>query len=492
MSMCLSKLFAGLVDDVSSLAVSDITTDSRRVVPGALFIACRGEGGHGLEFLSQALEAGATAVAWEPEAGLAEPEIPEGIVSFSVEGLGDYVGMLANRYFSQPSVAVSIAGITGTNGKTTTAWLVAGAMDHLGLAAGYMGTLGYGRISSELETSALTTPGVISVHRRLREMADAGASHVVMEVSSHGLDQSRIAGVQFKTVAFTNLTRDHLDYHGDMKAYQQAKLRLFTEFEFESAVVHVANDFGRELAGLLHKDVHLLTVSTDSEISADLQLELLAASAEGLHIRFCYESRKAELKSPLWGRFNVENLAVAAGILIAEGVSLDDAVAALANCKAPAGRMELIAGDASQPLVIVDFAHTPDALDQALTTVRDHCEGDIWCVFGCGGNRDQGKRSQMAAVASQRASFTIVTDDNPRDEDPEKIVADVLSGFLAAHQPQIIHDRDMAIHTAVKSANAGDVVFIAGKGDESYQIKQGEFCEFSDRDAAMRALGKVA
>jgi UDP-N-acetylmuramoyl-L-alanyl-D-glutamate--2,6-diaminopimelate ligase len=492
MSMCLSKLFEGLAVDVPALMVSDITTDSRRVVPDALFMACRGVGGHGLEFLSQALTAGAAAVAWEPEAGLSAPEVPAGVISFSVEGLGEHAGVIADRFFAEPSAAVSIAGITGTNGKTTTAWLVASAMERLGMSAGYMGTLGYGRVSSALESTALTTPGVISVHRRLRAMADAGASHVVMEISSHGLDQSRVAGVQFKTVAFTNLTRDHLDYHGDMKAYEQAKLRLFTEFEFESAVVHVANDFGRELAALLHKDVHLLTVSTDSETPADLHLELLATTAEGLHIRFCGEFGEAELKSPLWGHFNVENLAVAAGILIAEGVSLDDAVAALAGCTAPAGRMELIVGDASQPLVIVDFAHTPDALDQALTTVRDHCEGDIWCVFGCGGDRDQGKRPEMAAVASQRANFTVVTDDNPRDEDPELIVADVLRGFPAAQQPQVIHNRDAAIDTAVKSAGAGDVVFIAGKGDELYQIRQGEFSEFSDRDAAMRALGKVA
>jgi UDP-N-acetylmuramoyl-L-alanyl-D-glutamate--2,6-diaminopimelate ligase len=354
-----------------------------------------------------------------------------------------------------------------------------------------MGTLGYGTVDARLETSSLTTPGVISVHRRLQEIAAAGAQSVAMEVSSHGLDQGRLDSVHFKTVAFTNLTRDHLDYHGDMVAYGKAKQRLFTDFEFETAIVNVANDFGRELAGLLHKDVHLLTVSTDPSVEAMLYAELLATSTDGLHIRLSGEFGELEFHSPLWGRFNVENLVVAAGILIASGVRLTDAAAALAVCAAPAGRMEVLGGD-SQPMVIVDFAHTPDALKQLLHAVREHCAGEVWCVFGCGGDRDRGKRAEMGAVAAQLANHVVLTDDNPRHESPAQIVADILAGFTSHSQPAVIHDRALAIGKAVSSASINDVVIIAGKGAENYQLEGTESRAFADRDVALRALGEVA
>jgi len=490
--MLLSALFDGLIDDVPDCHVSDMTSDSRQVVPGGLFIACRGVQQHGLEYLPEALAAGAVAVAWEPEPGLTAPDVPQSVVVFPVDRLGEQLGMIADRFFVAPSSAISVAGITGTNGKTTTAWLLAQAMQHLGVTSAYMGTLGFGLMSAGIAPSALTTPGVISVHRRLRSMTDAGAQFVAMEVSSHGLDQGRADGVRFSTVAFTNLTREHLDYHVTMAAYAGAKQRLFTEFEFNSAVINVANDFGKELADLLHKDVHLLTVSTDASVPASLHAELLAIGADGLRVRFFDKHGEAELQSSLWGRFNVENLLVAAGILMVSGIALNDAISALAKCDAPAGRMELLGGEASQPLVIIDFAHTPDALDKALTTVRDHCTGTIWCVFGCGGDRDQGKRSEMAEVVSRRADFAIVTDDNPRHESPEKIVADILQGFSADTRAEVVHDRAAAIGKAVASAAQGDVVFIAGKGAESYQLEGDRAHPFSDRDVASRALEAAA
>ena len=490
--MLLSALFDGLIDDVPDCHVSDMTSDSRQVVPGGLFIACRGVQQHGLEYLPEALAAGAVAVAWEPEPGLTAPDVPQSVVVFPVDRLGEQLGMIADRFFVAPSSAISVAGITGTNGKTTTAWLLAQAMQHLGVTSAYMGTLGFGLMSAGIAPTALTTPGVISVHRRLRSMTDTGAQFVAMEVSSHGLDQGRADGVRFSTVAFTNLTREHLDYHVTMAAYAGAKQRLFTEFECNSAVINVANDFGKELADLLHKDVHLLTVSTDASVPASLHAELLAIGADGLRVRFFDKHGEAELQSSLWGRFNVENLLVAAGILMVSGIALNDAISALAKCDAPAGRMELLGGEASQPLVIIDFAHTPDALDKALTTVRDHCTGTIWCVFGCGGDRDQGKRSEMAEVVSRRADFAIVTDDNPRHESPEKIVADILQGFSADTRAEVVHDRAAAIGKAVASAAQGDVVFIAGKGAESYQLEGDRAHPFSDRDVASRALEAAA
>jgi UDP-N-acetylmuramoyl-L-alanyl-D-glutamate--2,6-diaminopimelate ligase len=487
----LADLFAGIASELPELSVIDITSDSRRVVPGSLFVACRGVTEHGLTYLPQALANGAAGVVWQPELGLSAPLLPTGISGFPVAGLSQHVGMLADRFFAQPSAKLNIAGITGTNGKTTTAWLLAHAIEHLQGGAAYMGTLGYGSLAAPLESSSLTTPGVISVHRRLQEMVVAGAEFVAMEVSSHGLDQGRLDGVRFKTVACTNLTRDHLDYHGNMAAYAKAKQRLFTDFEFETAIVNVANDFGRELAGLLHKDVHLLTVSTDPSDEAMLCAELLATSTDGLHIRLSGEFGEVEFQSPLWGRFNVENLVVAAGILIASGVCLNDVAAALAVCTAPAGRMEVLGGD-SQPLVIVDFAHTPDALEQVLQALREHCAGKIWCVFGCGGDRDRGKRSEMGAVAARLADHTILTDDNPRDEAPEQIVAEILAGFAAVAKPDVVHDRARAISKAVTSARSSDVVLIAGKGAESYQLEGSVAKPFADRDVALRALGEVA
>jgi len=490
--MTLADLLKGIVvADVPDLAVIDITSDSRMAVAGGLFIACPGVGGHGLDYLQPALEAGVSVVLWEPAEGIAAPELSDSVFGLAVAGLGQKVGALADRFFAEPSVAMRVTGITGTNGKTTTAWLVAAALQRLNGSAAYMGTLGWGQPEAGLRESALTTPGVISVHRRLRTMADEGADALVMEVSSHALDQGRVDGVSFDGVAFTNLTRDHLDYHGDMDAYKQAKQALFTDFDVEFAVINVANDYGREIAGLLHKDVRLLTVSADANSPATLMAELLRADRNGLCVRFSGEYGEAELQSPLWGRFNVENLLVAAGILLAQGVSLADAVSALSECAAPAGRMEPIAV-AGSPLVVIDFAHTPDALSHALSAVREHCDGALWCVFGAGGDRDQGKRSDMGAVVSQTSDYAVVTDDNPRHEDPAAIVDAIVEGFPAGYEYRVSHDREAAIRAAIADAGSADVVFIAGKGDEPYQIYGNDVREFSDRDVARQVLSEVA
>ena len=486
----LAELFDDLVAPVAELVVADITTDSRNVRPGTLFLACQGFEHHGLEFLEQALANGATVVAWEPAKGVAEPDDIDGVVLIEVPELGLYIGGIADQFFGQPSAHTAVTGITGTNGKTTVAWLVAQACDLLGRKAGYMGTVGYG-FTNDLSPAALTTPGVIAVHRHLRAMTDADATDVVMEVSSHGLDQGRVDGVRFKTAAFTNLTRDHLDYHGSLEAYAQAKAALFTDFQPEIAVLNVADEFGRELARLLHKDVHLLSVSADPRCEAALSAELLQADSSGLQIRFSGDYGDAELHSPLWGSFNVENLAVAAGILLSLGIDLADAVAALAQCKPPAGRMEPVAAATEQPLVIIDFAHTPDALDKALTCVRQHCDGTLWCVFGCGGHRDTGKRAPMGAIAAKLADKVILTDDNPRDEVPAAIIADIVSGFPEGSQPEVIHDRAAAIAAAVAAATAGDVVLVAGKGDEDYQLAGTQRLSFSDRVAAQTALSQA-
>ncbi|MGI9309689.1 MAG: UDP-N-acetylmuramoyl-L-alanyl-D-glutamate--2,6-diaminopimelate ligase [Gammaproteobacteria bacterium] len=483
------------VDVVAPAAqLTDITANSVQAGPGALFLACNGFKHHGLEFVDEALAKNVAAVVWEPAEGIAVPEFPAGIVNLRVPELGDKVGGIAHRFFNAPSEALAITAITGTNGKTTTAWLAAQALETLGRVSGYMGTLGFG-VGERFQPSALTTPGVISVHRRLREMADMGADTVVMEVSSHGIDQGRIDAVRISVAAFTNLSRDHLDYHGSLEAYAATKARLFLDTDLDTAVINVGDRFGAQLSTRLPASVATITVALHdemyrSESQPDITAELLAADGDGLHIRLCGSYGEVFMRSRLWGRFNSENLLVAVGVLVAHGYSLEESVAALEGCAAPAGRMQLIRSGEQQPRVVVDFAHTPDALENVLKALRGHCSGQLWCIFGCGGDRDAGKRAEMGAIATELADQVIITDDNPRHEDPREIVRQILAGTGTA-EVRVEHDRARAIQDAIKDAAAGDVVLIAGKGSESVQIVGDSAHEFSDAAVATQALGQA-
>lgn len=484
--MDLHKLFKGLGAEAPALDVVDITLDSRTAVRDGLFIACRGTRQHGLDFVRDALRAGVGAVAWEPGESLRAPALPASVASVAVPRLRDQLGEVANRFFARPSEALQVIGVTGTNGKTTTAWLVTQAIGRLGGSAGYLGTLGHG-LNGQLKPAVLTTPDCISFHRQLRELADAGARHAMAEVSSHALDQERVAGVRFSTVAFTNLSRDHLDYHGDMAAYGAAKARLFA-LGAATAVINLDDAFGRELATRLPGGAQLVGVTLGGAPGAVLTGSLEAVGADGLALELRSGGQKVRLQSPLWGRFNAENLLVAAGILIGSGWSLEQAASALGSCAAPPGRLERVAGRPDQPAVLVDFAHTPDALRKALAAVREHCTGEVWCVFGCGGDRDRGKRAPMGAAAVSGADRVIVTDDNPRTEDPQQIIADILSGVGALDRLQVVPDRAAAIGRAIRLARPGDAVLIAGKGHETVQIT-GESCRpFSDVEVARLAL----
>ena len=487
--MELRMLMKGMNVEAPDLTVTDITAHSGRSVPGGLFLAYAGDRHHGLEFIDEAVAAKVAAVAWEPSPEVAPPELPDTVVGMAVPNLREHIGTIADRFFDQPSAALKVTGITGTNGKTTTAWLVAEALNRLGRKGAYLGTLGYG-IAPKLTPSALTTPACIAVHRRLRAMVDAGATDAIMEVSSHGLDQGRVDGVRVRTAVLTNLSRDHLDYHGTLKAYSEAKARLFLETDIETAVLNVGDAFGQALLGRLAASVRTVTVSATNESKAsDLTAALLESGPDGLRLALSGKFGQAELKSPLWGRFNVENIVVAIGILLAQEFSLAQAVSALTECVAPPGRMQIVDQAPGQPTVVVDFAHTPDALNKALEAVKEHCRGQVWCVFGCGGNRDQGKRSNMGAVAAAMADRTIVTDDNPRDEDPGAIIREIVAGTGNALAVEVVQDRAAAIHAAVEMAAADDVVLIAGKGSETVQITGSQAREFSDLLVARAALG---
>jgi UDP-N-acetylmuramoyl-L-alanyl-D-glutamate--2,6-diaminopimelate ligase len=491
----LRDLFAGVPDqteiNLPDIRVTDITSRSGRVNPGSLFLACRGVAHHGLEFVADAIAADAAAIVWEPAAGVAAPELPDSIINFPVEQLGDHVGDIADRFFGEPSAHMQVTGITGTNGKTTTAWLVSQALNRLGGRTAYMGTLGYG-ILPELAPSALTTPGCILVHRRLRELLEAGAEAAVMEVSSHGLDQGRVDGVRIATAAFTNLSRDHLDYHGSLEAYKAAKARLFSVPSLGSVVINVGDSFGAQLVGELDGGLRVITVALADRLADGRQAELCATYAEsgseGLRLSFSGAFGEAELTSPLWGRFNAENLLVATGLVVARGYTLHQAITALQSASLPPGRMQLLKGATEAPAVVIDFAHTPDALSNALRTVRLHCRGRVICVFGCGGNRDQGKRSEMGAIAGQLADHLVVTSDNPRDEDPQEIIDAIVAGIENGARYQVIADRAEAIATAIHSAGADDVVLVAGKGSENYQLIAGRAESFSDEVVAGAAL----
>lgn len=494
----LAALLEGIAHDVPTQQITDLTLDSRRVQPGSAFIALQGSRAHGVSFASQAIEKGATVLLWESAAGVTPPVVPANLICIEIPDLARKLGIIADRFFDRPSQALDVTAVTGTNGKTTTAFMLAAALEKLGHDAAYTGTLGYGRVAA-VHARPHTTPDCITVHRELAELRAAGVRCVGMEVTSHALDQHRVAGVHFDGAIFTNLTRDHLDYHGTFEAYGAAKARLFDWPTLKYAVVNIEDEFGRQLAERL--DRVPLTVcgraSTTSEfVQSKRATRHVAARAVqlnpvGLDIDLETSWGQAALHSRLIGAFNVDNaLAVLASLLNA-GVPFAEALQAMASTVAPPGRMEMLTSP-GKPLVVVDYAHTPDALEKALHAVRQHCNGELWCVFGCGGERDSGKRPLMGAIAEANADGVILTDDNPRGEDGDAIIAGILAGIRAPQRARIERDRARAIEHAISRAQSGDAVLIAGKGHEDYQIVGGTTRHFSDRDVALAALRRRA
>jgi UDP-N-acetylmuramoyl-L-alanyl-D-glutamate--2,6-diaminopimelate ligase len=475
---------------VPHVAVRELTLDSRAVKAGDAFVALRGLKAHGLDHAAEAAERGATVVLFDPAEGRDAPSLPLGAIAVRVPELRAQLGGLADRFYGSPSSQLEVAGVTGTNGKTTCAWLLAQAYGPVGA---YVGTLGAGRTGA-VAAGTHTTPDVISVHRLLRDLRDGGARRVAMEVSSHALDQQRVAAVRMPVAGFTNLSRDHLDYHGTMAAYGAAKERIFACRGVTHAVVNVGDAYGRELAGRLPSGVRLTVVHAgDVTVSAERWVVArdVRCVPHGLELEGDTHEGAFALRSPLIGGFNAENLVVVLGMLLAGGMPLAAALDALQVATAPPGRMESFPLP-SGAVVVVDYAHTPDALDKALIALRSHCAGRLWCVFGCGGERDPGKRPQMAAIAEARSDAIVVTDDNPRGEDPERIVAQILGGLAGRVPAQVERDRGAAIRLAARSARAGDVVLVAGKGHEDYQLVGNERRAWSDRDAARRLQEEVA
>ena len=493
--MRLSRLLEGLAVPPRDLEIAGLTLDSRESRPGSLFLACRGRRTHGLLHAADAVGRGAVAVLWDPDEAPPTEPLPPQVVALAVPGLGARVGELADRYYDAPSAALRVAAVTGTNGKTTCAYLLAQAAGAAGTRCAYLGTIGFGWPGA-LHDAGLTTPDAVAVHRRLAEARGAGAAAMSMEVSSHALDQQRVAAVRFDTAVFTNLTRDHLDYHGTLEAYAEAKARLFATPGLRHAVLNAADPFGLELArrveGRAQVTLYSATASPQGLADGDwIFATELRATAAGLALQVASNRGGGTLRSRLVGRFNADNLLAALGVLLGWGVPFVRALALLGECAAPPGRMETFGGG-PQPLAIVDYAHSPDALAKALEAARAHTNGRLFCVFGCGGERDPGKRPQMGAIAEAAADVVIVTDDNPRREDARAIVEQILAGLRDPGSAEVIQDRATAIHHALATAERGDVVLIAGKGHEDYQQVGAERRPFSDRAVVLDALGDRA
>ncbi|WP_245923045.1 UDP-N-acetylmuramoyl-L-alanyl-D-glutamate--2,6-diaminopimelate ligase [Leucothrix arctica] len=498
MSCSLSYLLEGVSGVSSSVDETQVTSmalDSRKVTVGCLFVALQGTQQHGLSYALKAQSLGAVAIIWEFNEFVEVPELTIPVIA--IKDLPASLGGIAARLYDYPSQQLQIVGITGTDGKTSVSHFLAQAMNACGGSCAVIGTLGIGNPNA-LEKATHTTPDVITVHESLQRLSKRGSRCVAMEVSSHALDQQRVAGVGFDVAVLTNLTRDHLDYHGTVEAYADAKAKLFLEHSPKSAVVNLNDAFGVKLAAeLVGSETKVIgyAIGQPSDFS---ETTLVATGASydhnGLSASIHWQGQQYSLRVGVLGDFNLSNLLAVTGALIALDYTAADAVAALEALHTVPGRIEKVTTDQSQDfLTVVDYAHTPGALSSVLGALRVHCSGKLICVFGCGGDRDKGKRPLMAEVAECLADVVIATDDNPRSEDPESIMADVIAGFKQPEKVFIEHDREAAIQLAVEQAQAGDVVLVAGKGHEQVQIINGTELPFDDREKIRDSLkGAIA
>lgn len=491
MKPTLAELLQGIAG-APAIPIRGIASDSRLLKPGDLFLACGGDNSHGVEYIGDAVTAGVAAIAWDSST-TTTPGNAAGVPMVAVPGLAQHLGEIANRFYGRPSETVRVIGVTGTNGKTTVAWLLAQCCENLEQTCGYIGTLGSG-IGDIAHGEGMTTPGAVELHGRLADMRDLGAKYAAVEVSSHALAQNRVDGVLFDTVLFTNLSRDHLDYHGDMQGYAQAKARLFLEYGANTRVINLDSEFGMQLADQCGQDI--VTVSTKFDRVADgrpyVFVRSVTAQTAGSQVRVSSSWGEGEFTLPLPGDFNVANAIIVLAVLLQQGVPIDKACDVLATVSAPPGRMQRVAARGNLPSVFVDYAHTPDAIKLALQALKGHCTGKLWCVFGCGGDRDSGKRPQMGRMAERGADHLVISNDNPRSEEPAAILSEIVSGLTEPGQATVIEDRAAAIAWAIREAATNDIVLIAGKGHENYQLLGNERLDFSDYAAASANLAARA
>ena len=479
------KLAELLPDDVSSaeqlqqipdISIDGLKLDSRQVTHGDCFVAVPGYQMDGRHFVGQAIEAGARAVL--QQANSFSVDARGAVPILCVPHLPEQLSAIAGRFYQHPSHRLSVVGVTGTNGKTTVTHLLAQLCQGLGKKAAVLGTLGSGFIQGLLAEKN-TTPDAFTVQARLAALASEGADMVAMEVSSHALVQGRVNALQFSAVVATNVSRDHLDYHGSMESYAAAKEDLFNFYPVGARIYNlddrqVREWFARAAQGAFSYSLHQ-PADARTLLATDLEYHDQGASFT-LH----WQGQQYLAHSPLVGEFNVSNLLAAVATLLAHNFELAHIVPLLSDLKPVAGRMETFSAT-GKPLAIVDYAHTPDALEQVLKAARSHCKGTLWCVFGCGGDRDRGKRPQMGAIASQYADVVVVTDDNPRTEPPLTIIADIVSGMTGAARVVEHPGRQAAVLATLVQAGPDDVVVMAGKGHEDYQIIGAQRIDYNER-----------
>jgi UDP-N-acetylmuramoyl-L-alanyl-D-glutamate--2,6-diaminopimelate ligase len=488
-AMTLGELVGAAAGHHAGIEITDLTLDSREVKPGTAFVALQGTREHGLSYAREAIDRGAAVVLYSP--GEAAAGVPE--PSVAVPALRARLGELAHLFYGRGSTLPELLAVTGTNGKTTVAYVVAQALACVGAPCGYIGTLGYG-VPPELRTHALTTPDCFTLHRELREL---GTPRAALEASSHALAQQRLAGLEVRVAALTNLSRDHLDHHGDLTRYAAAKGALFERPELEHAVLNVDDAFGQSLARRSTLAPRVLGVGFADAPHTHVHGHVEHADLDGLVVAVSGRYGAGRIRSRLIGDFNAENLLLALGALLAWDVPIEAACAALGASEPAPGRMEMLAapgGGRPGPRVVVDYAHTPDALERVLASLRRQlpANGEIWCVFGCGGERDPGKRPLMGQIAGRGAEHVVITDDNPRREKPEAIANAILAGVGTERDVSVEHDRARAIRTAIARARPADLVLVAGKGHEPMQLVGSERRPFSDREIARLALAADA
>lgn len=464
--------------------------DSRKIQAGDIFIACQGEYLDGRNYIANAIQQGASFVFWEDDGQFvwnADWNVPnQGIVD-----LRHRAGLLAANIYANQQQALHVWGVTGTNGKTSITQWLAQAVDILqgAKSCAIVGTVGNG-FWGELEPTTHTTPDAVSVQTLLHQFIQNGAKSVAMEVSSHGLDQYRVNGVAFKSAIFTNLTRDHLDYHESMQHYGETKSRLFFWESLQHAIINYDDEFGVALTQRLRSerpDLHIYTYGFHED--AAIRITSFQANAQGMQMSLHTPWGNGEVQTTLLGRFNAQNFAACVGLLCANDFEFKQVLNALSQIRPATGRMDCIIRE-GQPLVVVDYAHTPDALEKALLTLREiqTPKSQLWCVFGCGGNRDRGKRPLMGAVVDKYSDYPVVTSDNPRMEEPQSIINDILPAISNVKILEV--NRQHAIEQAIFQAACDDIILIAGKGHENYQEIQGVKYEFSDFEIAKAALDK--
>ncbi|MUL18676.1 UDP-N-acetylmuramoyl-L-alanyl-D-glutamate--2,6-diaminopimelate ligase [Aliivibrio fischeri] len=489
--MQLSELLLPWCDLNQSVAISSMTLDSRQVSPGCLFVAIKGHAVDGRQFISSAIEQGAVAVIADADeenmAGTVKV-INNAIVVY-IDSLYTQLSAIAGAFYQADKRCMQLVGITGTNGKTTISQIIAQWATLLDQPAAVMGTTGNGLLS-DLKPALNTTGSPIEIQQTLTELENIGAKLTALEVSSHGLVQGRVNVLSFDAAVFTNLSRDHLDYHGDMANYAEAKKLLFTSHRPKNSIINGDDQVGCQW---LKEMPHAVAVSLNKEnISFHSGKKVFATSVvystEGIKLSISSDWGDVAFSVPLIGAFNASNILVAFATLLSLGYDINALAQTAPQLNAVIGRMELFTAD-NKAKVVVDYAHTPDALDKALQALRVHCEGKLWCIFGCGGDRDTGKRPMMASIAEQQADAIILSDDNPRSEEPSLITDDMLAGLKNAEFAHVIHDRFEACQFALSQANENDIILLAGKGHEDYQVLADKTVHYSDRETAQTLLG---